>query len=1041
MNTTRTTPTDRLVRSATALGLGAASLATLAALGAPSADAHAAAAYRPAAVAAAPVGRLTPSGCTRDDATATDVCDLYAMTGTTQVLGTTVPIWGFSSTGTPGSATAPGPLLVVSEGDHVTVTLHNKLAEDLSLAFPGQPANAFSEGLDSTVPTAHDATRTYRFTASRPGTFLYEAGHTPGGARQVAMGLAGALVVLSADGTASGQEYADEAVLVLSEIDPRLNADPSGFDMRDFRPAYRLINGRPFPSTDPIPTDQGHHVLLRYVNAGTVSHPMATLGATQLEVADDGHPRAHAQREVVATILSGTTADTIVTMPSGEDSRVTVMETGGNLHNNGQTELDQTRVSTGGMMTFLDTNAPIPTLDHVGPVSRHLAVSPNPSSGLSPVTVTADLSDATSGRSAVDAAEILVDDADVGVGAGLAMTGAFGSESVTGAQGTLPVAPAAGSDCTAQPYALSCLDAGKHIVYVRAHDSSGNWGALGSVVLNLPKVGPATTSGSVSSPVTSDKTALAVTATGDDTDADGVIDAAEMFLDTTGANGTGRPLTLNRTAAIVSEDGSVPATPGAGQTCATAPLALACLTEGTHHLLVHSHDSLGLWGPVLDVPFILDRTGPTVDAASITPNPSNGALSAPGNTGYLRIAGVVTDRETGGSVANQLKGAEAFLAPTNPAPPAGSGLQLLAVDGKYDSPSEQVYGLVPLSQVKTKADGSYEVLVRGKDVAGNWGSLFAIALTIDKKAPTLASVTGSPNPTAGAALLTLTAPVTNDTAFQAAEFWTGTTDPGVGKGTRVQVSYVSGNAVVDVPLAGITPGSVRFNLRVQDLAGNWSNAVNTTVSVSRPNAIFSDTFDSGNLNSWSVRTNTGGGSMAVSPTAGLPNGGTNQGLLLTGPGTHFVTDNNPVAETGYHARFLFSPTTFTSGTAAAVDIFDARTGANGNVFTVNYRRSAGTSQIQVVMARTTGGTFTSGWQSLTAGAHEIRVDWVAGPATGTAQGSLRLSVDGTAVVTQAGNTNTLRIESVRLGIVAGTSATSTGSAYVDTFESTRYTLP
>ena len=42
------------------------------------------------------------------------------------------------------------------------------------------------------------------FTASRPGTFLYEAGHTPNGARQVAMGLAGALVVLPADGTAYG---------------------------------------------------------------------------------------------------------------------------------------------------------------------------------------------------------------------------------------------------------------------------------------------------------------------------------------------------------------------------------------------------------------------------------------------------------------------------------------------------------------------------------------------------------------------------------------------------------------------------------------------------------------------------------------------------------------------------------------------------------------------------------------------------------------------------------------------------------------------
>ena len=45
---------------------------------------------------------------------------------------------------------------------------------------------------------------------------------------------------------------------MLSEIDPAFNADPAGFDMRSFSPAYRLINGKPFPSSDPVPTDQGH---------------------------------------------------------------------------------------------------------------------------------------------------------------------------------------------------------------------------------------------------------------------------------------------------------------------------------------------------------------------------------------------------------------------------------------------------------------------------------------------------------------------------------------------------------------------------------------------------------------------------------------------------------------------------------------------------------------------------------------------------------------------------------------------------------------
>ena len=43
--------------------------------------------------------------------------------------------------------------------------------------------------------------------------------------------------------------------------------------------------------------------------------------------------------------------------------------------------------------------------------------------------------------------------------------------------------------------------------------------------------------------------------------------------------------------------------------------------------------------------------------------------------------------------------------------------------------------------------------------------------------------------------------------------------------------------------------------------------------------------------------------------------------------------------------------------------------------------------------------------------------------------------------TLTGNTSTLRVESVRLGLVAGLTTSSTGTAYVDSFQSTRNTLP
>ncbi len=49
--------------------------------------------------------------------------------------------------------------------------------------------------IPDTTGVAAGASTIYTFTASSPGTFLYEAGLTPNGQHQVAMGLYGALIV------------------------------------------------------------------------------------------------------------------------------------------------------------------------------------------------------------------------------------------------------------------------------------------------------------------------------------------------------------------------------------------------------------------------------------------------------------------------------------------------------------------------------------------------------------------------------------------------------------------------------------------------------------------------------------------------------------------------------------------------------------------------------------------------------------------------------------------------------------------------------
>jgi FtsP/CotA-like multicopper oxidase with cupredoxin domain len=128
--------------------------------------------------------------------------------------GAAVYSWGYGCTGgTPSPAIfapalstpafcstmqVPGPTLIVTEGQTVSVTLTNNLpaaAGNTSILFPGFNVNA-TGGIAGllTKEAAHGGTVTYSFTASSPGTRAYYSGTQ--GDLQVEMGLYGAIIVL-----------------------------------------------------------------------------------------------------------------------------------------------------------------------------------------------------------------------------------------------------------------------------------------------------------------------------------------------------------------------------------------------------------------------------------------------------------------------------------------------------------------------------------------------------------------------------------------------------------------------------------------------------------------------------------------------------------------------------------------------------------------------------------------------------------------------------------------------------------------------------
>ena len=186
---------------------------------------------------------------------------------------------------------------------------------------------------------------------------------------------------------------------------------------------------------------------------------------------------------------------------------------------------------------------------------------------------------------------------------------------------------------------------------------------------------------------------------------------------------------------------------------------------------------------------------------------------------------------------------------------------------------------------------------------------------------------------------------------------------------------------------------------------------------------------------------------------GIPAGGANRGLEVTLPGgrgnrASYVTDATPNGETGYHASFSLNAGTLTSGSAGAtvLTLFEGRTAAGGQVFAVQFHRLAsGVRQVRTVMSRSGTTALTGAWVDLPSGAHTIaaRLDVRSrhGYHGRLAQAAGRRCV-GAVQHRQhrhpAGRHGPARRDG--RGHLDRTS-TMAGTAYVDSFVSTRYTLP
>lgn len=1067
---------------------------------------------------------LPAETCTYDGGTNTRTCELWAATGTVDLPGQTgVPIWGYAASdpGLGGVVGLPGPAIIANQGETVQVILHNNLSETTGLFFLGQPMPPDLAGV------AASGTKTYTFTVGEPGTFLYEAALLPNTQHQVAAGMFGALIVRPAGlpnqaYAGSATTFNDEYLVVLSELDPALNANPAAFDMRNYRPRYWLINGKAYPQTDAMPTTAGNRVLVRYINAGLQPHTMNLLGMDQALLGVDGSPLPFARKVTANTLAPGQTVDALAFVPAAalDGTRLALYDGSFLTHNSGA-------AGFGGMLAFFNVSA-AGSETNGPPTTSNVAAAPSPTNGQADVTITADITadasvvvtntvaaaeyfidvrGADGSGTAMAAADGLFDSAGEGVTATLLAAdvnalssgthtiyvhgqdalGVWGPAATTTltveksgpATGAVSLAPnpadetvdvavsasmtdpggvtaaefyidstsstphpmsvtpngAGGHDATGTITAatdLAALATGDHTIYVRGQNTSGNWGAFNFAVLHLDKDGPTTRGLTLNPNPSSGNVAVALSATGDDSaSGNSNIQAAEYFIDSPGADGSTCTPTCNMTVNVAAPIASLNATIPAG------------LAPGTHTVYVHSQDAFGHWGAFATIDLVVSQTGPTTSNVTVAPNPNNGSLPINPSQLSVRVDATITVAGSG-----SVKAAEGFIDTVGA---DGSGFPMSPRDGLFNSAVEDAYAFIPLTTIGTLSEGTHQIWVHGKDSAGNWGAAASADLVIDKTLPAVSNLNVTPNPTGGATSVTVTADAADSVSngvnsiIARAEYYIDA-DPGAGNGTPMQAAdgaFDSANEALTASanVTGLTAGNHTVYVRARDAAGNWSQAVSVVLAVQPPDAIFADSFESGNTNAWNGGTVATNNNVSVINAAAMSADGGTRGMAvaLSGNTPGYVTDLTPAQDGSYHARFYFNPNSALTGNNQAYTIFAGLDAANATIFRVQFRRqnaAGGTYQIRA-SALSGGGFANTNWFNISNNApHWIEIAWTSGANT-----SFALYIDSTtAAQTLNGlNTNANKLEAVRLGPSDGLVNAASGTLYFDAFVSKRTT--
>ncbi len=735
-------------------------------------------------------------------------CDLYATTGTLNLPGgVSYTIWGYGTA--KNAATIPGPTIVASKGDTLTIHLHNELSVATSLSV----AAVLVADHGANLPVAASTTADYTFTVKSSGTLTYEPGpNVPTGNRQVALGLAGNIVVrpttcapvglgctygtdLALPAAKAGLDiYDDEALVAINDFDSHMlsASDPMAFSMVDYAPDIHLINGKAFPDTDVIDAVAGQSVLLRYANDSAIDRTMGVLGAQQQILGRDAHPLTHAQVSVAPLLTPGQTAEAIVQVPTDAQpgDRFALADQSRRM---ARVATDGAVKETVGALTFI--NVWKVGGDPNQPVVKDLTLTAGTVSGTEDVSDgSADLAFSFTPYTAATFQRYFVDQIGGPVGADL---GVASSGAVTMAQ-------------------LGVTGNGPHVIWVQSSYDDLAWGEASGIAFFLDRSGPVVHDTNVD-PITlngdADHNQLTITSTGD-TSLTGTQNVALANYAITPNTAVVNCASVEAGTALDADppDPVPPSTQVQGF-LSTKTIDTTTYPEGAYNVSVIAQDTLHHWSlnpanaPLcqtansgLDAAsnpfsFIVDTTGARVDHSvdattnHADPATTNGYQGYQGNPNWedsvlveVQLQDVVSHqvRSNISRIEGFLEGSDGYtdtngvnqpytytdetggvFAPTGPGGVGnvdGSGFELIASDGAFDSPTEKAYALIPLSTIQQLQAGPHRVFVHALDDAGNWGPTHAYAgtalevgatITLNPDAPTIMFTGGSRTPATG----------------------------------------------------------------------------------------------------------------------------------------------------------------------------------------------------------------------------------------------------------------------------------------------------